>query len=49
MSTREERLAAQAKHLEEVQKQFPETDLSAMKAGMDKNVHFEFDVKVRAG
>lgn len=46
METREERLAAKAKHVEEVQKAFPNEDTSSLLENMQNSVHFEYDIKV---
>lgn len=46
METRQQKLEANAKHMEEVQKRFPGTDMTAMSEGMQRNIHFEYDVKV---
>ncbi|CAM1500932.1 Fc.00g100940.m01.CDS01 [Cosmosporella sp. VM-42] len=45
MATRQDSIDAQAKHLEQVQKEHPEVDFKEMAAGMVQNIHFEFDVK----
>jgi hypothetical protein len=45
-ATRRERIDAQMKHLEQVQKEHPQVDLKEMASGMERNINFEFDVKV---
>lgn len=46
MATRQERKEAQRKHLEQLQKEYPKVDLKDMAARMQRNIDFEFDVKV---
>lgn len=47
MSTRQERIDASKKHMEQVKKDHPEIpDLDAFSARMEKHINLEFDIKV---
>ncbi|KAG6008286.1 hypothetical protein E4U21_004748 [Claviceps maximensis] len=49
MTTKQERLADRLKHLQELQKTYPDVDIKDMAAAMQQNIDFEFDVKEALG
>lgn len=46
MATRQEAIDANAQHLAQVHKQFPEEDMETFRALQERTIHFKFDVKV---